>query len=108
MNAPASISVEETTTDGAAEHGFGFRLVVSPAPGRVRHMPPIHFHDGAEWVEAGQVMALIEQGSAAVEVVAPADGRVAGVLVRSGEPVLKGQPIVWLDESPLRDRGPKE
>jgi biotin carboxyl carrier protein len=82
--------------------GFGFRLVVAPAAGRIRHLPPAEFHDGYEWVSAGQPMALVEQGSVAVEVIAPASARVAGVLVRDGEPVLKGQPVVWLDESPGR------
>ena len=47
-------------------------------------------------------VAVIEQGSRSVEVRSPIDARVAGVLVRDGEPVLPGQPIVWLDEAPRR------
>lgn len=78
--------------------GFAFRLVVAPAPGRLRHLPPSAFHEGHEWVDRGQVLALIEQGSTAVEVRSPVEGRLAGVLVRDGEPVLRGQPLVWLDE----------
>jgi len=45
-------------------------------------------------------VALIEQGSITVEVCSPVEGRVAGVLVREGEPVMAGQPLVWLDDAP--------
>jgi biotin carboxyl carrier protein len=80
--------------------GLAFRLLVSPAAGRMRHLPPVRFEDGVEWVEAGQPVAVIEQGNSAVEVRSPIDGRVAGILVRDGEPVMPGQPLVWLDEAP--------
>jgi len=92
---PASDSVGESV-------GLGVRLLVSPAAGRLRHLPPTQFRGGQEWVSAGQPVAVIEQGSASVEVRSPIDARVAGVLVRDGEPVLPGQPIVWLDETPRR------
>jgi biotin carboxyl carrier protein len=82
--------------------GFGFRLVVAPVAGRIRHLPPAQFHEGDEWVTAGQPLAVVERGNLSVEVISPAEARVAGVLVRDGEPVLKGQPVVWLDESPRR------
>jgi biotin carboxyl carrier protein len=81
--------------------GFGFRLLVSPASGRMRHLPPTDFRDGDEWVTAGQAVAVIEQGSAEVQVVSPIEARVAGILVRDGEPVIQGQPLVWLDAAPL-------
>jgi biotin carboxyl carrier protein len=82
--------------------GLGVRLVVAPSAGRLRHLTPVRFHDGHEWVNAGQPLAVIEQGSTEVEVVAPIEARVAGVLVRDGEPVVPGQPLVWLDEAPRR------
>lgn len=82
--------------------GFGFRLVVAPVAGRLRHLPPAGFEDGQEWVSAGQPVAVVEQGSVAVEVRSPVEGRVAGVLVRDGEPVAAGQPLVWLDDSHRR------
>ncbi len=84
------------------DEGFsplGFRLVVSPAAGKVRHLPPAQFQDGGEWVSAGQVVALIEQGSSSVDVSSPVAGRLAGVLVRDGTPVLPGQPLLFLDRS---------
>lgn len=81
---------------------LGFRLVVAPAAGKVRHLPPTHFQDGEEWVTAGQVVAVIEQGSAAVDVTAPVAGRLAGVLVRNGTPVFPGQPLLFLDRASSR------
>ena len=82
--------------------GLAVRLLVSPGAGRLRHLPPVEFHDGAEWVSAGQAVALVEQGRATIEVVSPIDARVAGILVRDGEPVAQGQPLVWLEEAPRR------
>jgi hypothetical protein len=32
----------------------------------------------------------------------PIEARVAGMLVRDGEPVQPGQPLVWLDDSQKR------
>ena len=79
--------------------GLAVRLVVSPAGGRLRLLPPSRFHDGQEWVSAGQPIALVEKGSVVHEVRAPSEARVAGMLVRDGEPVAPGQPLVWLDET---------
>jgi biotin carboxyl carrier protein len=76
---------------------FGFFLVVSPVAGRMRHLPPVQFHDGQEWVSAGQPVAVIEQGTTTIEVRSPFDAIVAGILVRDGEPVQPGQPLVWLE-----------
>jgi biotin carboxyl carrier protein len=91
----------EVAPDSMGEPGgFGFRLLVSPAAGRIRHLPPSRFHDGHEWVASGQPVVLVEQGSVAIEVKSPMDARVAGILVRDGEPVQPGQPLVWLDEGP--------
>ncbi len=83
--------------------GFGFRLLVAPTAGRLRHLPPTRFHDGQEWVSAGQPVAVVESGPASVEVRSPMDARVAGILVRDGEPVAAGQPVVWLEASPGRE-----
>jgi biotin carboxyl carrier protein len=82
--------------------GLAVRLLVSPAAGRLRHLPPVEFHDGAEWVAAGQAVAVVEQGRGTIDVQSPIDARVAGILVRDGEPVALGQPLVWLEEAPRR------
>lgn len=79
--------------------GLPIRMVVSPAGGRLRLLPPATFHDGQEWVSAGQTIAVVENGPVIHEVRAPHEARVAGVLVRDGEPVAPGQPLVWLDET---------
>jgi biotin carboxyl carrier protein len=108
MTNPSAIRlIEESISEHVGEPGggFGFRLIVAPAAGRMRHLPPVRFHEGDEWVSVGQPVAVVEQGNIAVEVVSPVEARVAGVLVRDGEPVLKGQPIVWLDESSRRPDG---
>jgi biotin carboxyl carrier protein len=104
MNAPTSVSLrQEPLPETIGESGgLGFRLIVAPLAGRIRHLPPARFHDGEEWVSPGQPVAVVEHGNVVVKVESPVEARVAGVLVRDGEPVLKGQPIVWLDESPRR------
>ncbi len=80
----------------------GMRLVVSPAAGRLRHLPPMRFRAGEEWVTAGQALAVVESGTIATQVICPVEAGLAGVLVRDGEPVAKGQPLVWLEVSPNR------
>jgi biotin carboxyl carrier protein len=94
----------EQAHTGGESVGLGVRLLVSPGAGRLRHLPPVEFHDGAEWVTAGQAVAVVEQGRVAIEVRSPIDARVAGILVRDGEPVALGQPLVWLEEVPRRPR----
>jgi biotin carboxyl carrier protein len=74
------------------------RVVVAPGPGRVRLLPPVRFHAGHEWVDAGQPVARIEQGATAVEIVSPVDGRVISVLAIEGEPVVAGQPVMAIEE----------
>lgn len=87
--------------------GLAVRLLVSPAAGRLRLLPATRFHEGEEWISRGQTVALVEQGSTLVEVNAPSEARVAGVLVRDGEPVARGQPLIWLDEVPRRTPPPR-
>jgi len=105
--------VEEDPGHGehaAAAHGesigLPMRLVVSPAPGRLRLLPAAEFHDGHEWVSAGQAVAEVTNGPEVHPIVAPHDARVAGVMVREGEPVAQGQPLLWLDETARRPTEP--
>jgi biotin carboxyl carrier protein len=88
--------------------GLGMRLVVSPAAGRLRLLPAVVFHGGHEWVSAGQPIAEVENGPVVSQVKAPHEARVAGILVRDGEPVLRGQPLAWLDETTRRPKGESE
>jgi biotin carboxyl carrier protein len=85
-------------------HGLaGVRMLVAPAAGRLRHLPPEFFHDGHEWVTKEQVVAVIEQGTTRAEVRSPVEGRVSGFLARDGEPVAAGQPIAWLEVATARE-----
>jgi biotin carboxyl carrier protein len=107
------VIVEE---EGARQHGshasvgesvgLPMRLVISPGAGRLRMLPAMQFHAGYEWVEAGQAIAEVSNGPVVLTVTAPHDARVAGVMVRDGEPVAQGQPLVWLDETARRPREP--
>ncbi len=96
----AKIRPREIPPDSMGESlGLPVRLVVAPAGGRLRLMPPAQFHDGQEWVLAGQTLAVVESAQATHQVRATRAARIAGVLVRDGEPVAPGQPLVWLDET---------
>jgi biotin carboxyl carrier protein len=96
----ARLRPKEIPPDSMGESvGLPVRMVVAPAGGRLRLLPPSILHDGQEWVVAGQTLAFVDNGASRHEVRAPSPARVAGVLVRDGEPVAPGQPLVWLDET---------
>jgi len=106
---PEVIVVQEEHADGHQSSvgesvGLPMRLVISPAAGRLRLLPASDFHDGDEWVTGGQAIAEVTNGPVVHTVTAPHDARVAGVMVRDGEPVAQGQPLVWLDETTRRPR----
>ena len=84
--------------------GLPMRLVISPGAGRLRLLPPSEFEGGDEWVTAGQAIAEVSNGPVVHTVTAPHDARVAGVMVRDGEPVVQGEPLVWMDETARRPR----
>jgi biotin carboxyl carrier protein len=73
-------------------------VIVSPAAGRLRILPPRRFVRGREYVEAGQPVLVIEQGDRSDEVLSPVRGRFGGVLGREGEPVTPGQPVAWVEQ----------
>jgi biotin carboxyl carrier protein len=81
--------------------GFGFALhlflIVTPAAGRVRLLPPRRFHAGREVFEAGQPVARLEQGERNTVVRAPVGGTVSSVLAIEGEPVRPGQPLFAIE-----------
>jgi biotin carboxyl carrier protein len=84
------------------EHLFGhrpvwFRVVVSPAAGRVRLLPPRRFRDGRELVEPGQAVARLVQGATEVEIVSPVGGRVSTVIALDGEPMVAGQAVMAIE-----------
>lgn len=82
-----------------AETAFGFRLVIAPATGRLRLLPPLRFERGVEVVSEGQPLAHVEQGGVQTPVLAPVAGRVSAVLGLEGEPVTTGSPLMQIEPS---------
>jgi biotin carboxyl carrier protein len=76
------------------------RVVVSPAAGRLRYLPPQRFVGGAELVEAGQPVARLLAAGEEILVVAPVGGRVSSVLGIEGEPVVRGQAVLAIEPDP--------
>lgn len=92
-------TVRSTRSQG--EHArLPITLIVAPASGRLRILPPRRFHRGHEWVDPGQALARIERGAHADPVISPVGGRFGGVLGRDGEPVTAGQPVAWVERLP--------
>ena len=73
------------------------RLVVTPAAGRVRFLPPRRFVEGREVVDAGQPLARLEQGHGQTVVRTPVRGAVASILAIEGEPVGPNQPLFAIE-----------
>lgn len=73
------------------------RVLVSPADGRLRYLPPARFASGRELVEAGQPVARITQGGRELIVTAPVSGVVSSVIGIEGEPVVRGQAVLAID-----------
>ncbi len=71
----------------------GLRVVVSPATGRVRLLPPQEFRGRRELVGLGQAGAVIDGGGGETTVTVPVEGILDGLLVHEGEPVHAGQPL---------------
>ncbi len=80
--------------------GLPITLIVAPAPGRLRVLPPERFRAGREWVERGQPVARVEHQGRSDDILAPMRGTLGGVLGRDGEPVKAGQPVAWMEGAP--------
>lgn len=72
------------------------RVVVCPCDGRFSPLPPQVFTSEGEWVEPGQVLAEVQQGSTTVPVVSHFRGWLMGMLALDGQPVHKGEALFWL------------
>lgn len=73
------------------------RVLVSPASGRLRYLPPKRFAGGMELVEEGQPVALLQQGGTEVLLRAPVGGVVSSILGIEGEPVVAGQAVLAIE-----------
>lgn len=73
------------------------RVLVSPAAGRLRYLPPRRFSGGRELVDEGQPVARLHRGTDEVILRAPVAGTVSSVLGLEGEPVLTGQAVLAIE-----------
>jgi hypothetical protein len=80
-------------------------LIVSPASGRLRILPPDTFRGGREWLEKGQPIAEVVHGPGREpeQVLAPYRGFMGGLMGRDGEPIRQGQPVAWMESVPGTD-----
>ena len=58
----------------------------------------VHVHEG-DMVEAGQIVLEVETEKAVAEIPSPQAGRIAKVLVKQGQTVKIGEPLLTIDES---------
>ncbi|CUH80258.1 acetyl/propionyl/methylcrotonyl-CoA carboxylase subunit alpha [Tropicibacter naphthalenivorans] len=84
--------VDLLARDAAAEAGGG--LTLAPMPGRV---VSVHVHAG-QAVEAGDRLAVLEAMKMEHTLTAARDGVIAEVLVREGDQVEAGAPLIQLEE----------
>lgn len=72
------------------------RLVLSPAAGSFRPLPPSTITAEGEIVTAGQAVGLIENTGGTEEILSRFTGFLMGVFALPGERIRVGQPIAWL------------
>lgn len=72
------------------------RVVVAPAAGLFRPLPPETVTAEGELVDAGQVLGLVEDHGSTTRVVSPFRGFLMGMLALPGERLREGQPVAWL------------
>ena len=72
------------------------RVVIAPAVGIFRPLPPETVTAEGELVTEGQVIGTIEVVGESRTVRSPFTGFLMGMLADAGERVRKGQPVAWL------------
>lgn len=72
------------------------RVVVSPATGNFRPLPPETVTAEGEIVSEGQALGVVEGPGLSVPVRSPFRGFLMGMKVQPGERVREGQPVAWL------------
>ena len=76
--------------------GIRERLVVAPCAGRFVPLPPETFTCEGEWVEPGQPVAHVTTTSSPEPVVSRFRGWVMGMLAVPGQPVARGDALLWI------------
>src|ERR1700722_7314641 len=64
----------------------------------------VHVHEG-DMIQAGQIVLEVETEKAVAEIPAPQAGRVEKILVKQGQTVKIGQPLLMINESAAGDGG---
>jgi len=90
-----TVSVPPIVSDSALAE-LPDRIVVSPAHGRVHLAKPQSFTAEGEFVRTGAILARLQSDGRDVNVVAPHDAWIVDFLVRDGQRVQPGVPIVHL------------
>jgi biotin carboxyl carrier protein len=86
-------------TSVVSETGFDDlpdRIVVSPGHGRVKLDAPTAYTAEGEFVRTGHVIACLRSDGRIVDVCAPCDAWIVDFLVRDGQRVEPGEPLVHL------------
>jgi biotin carboxyl carrier protein len=74
------------------------RVIVAPAEGRFRPVPPDDSGDGESGADIAeqQVIGFVESHNQTTPVRSPFRGQLMGTLAHAGERVREGQPVAWL------------
>ncbi|MFN8036562.1 MAG: biotin/lipoyl-containing protein [Acidimicrobiia bacterium] len=72
------------------------RIVVAPAAGLFRPLPPETVTAEGELVALGQALGVVEAPGVSVPICSPFAGFLMGMLAESGERLREGQPVAWL------------
>lgn len=89
--------VEAEVVEGASEvTSIAERLVVAPCSGRFHPLPAEIFTTEGEWALEGQALAEIHTGDEVVPVLSGFEGWVMGLLAVPGQPVGRGDPLMWI------------
>ena len=72
------------------------RVVVAPAVGVFRPLPPETVTAEGELVREGQELGVVEGPGLRLAVRSPFSGFLMGLLAHPGERVREGQPVAWL------------
>ncbi len=72
------------------------RVLISPATGKFHPQSPEVITAEGEWIEEGQVVAKIQNGTETVPVVSAFTGWMMGMLAVPGQPVQAGDHLFWI------------
>lgn len=72
------------------------RLIVAPAGGRFRALPPEVITAEGEIVGVGQAIGMVERPTDEVPILSAHQGFLMGMLALPGERVRESQPVAWL------------